>query len=167
MSNSTVGKGTSHLLLGAVFNRFIEWSPISVMARAAMENALSPKALDRLFGATAVRQYTRELLFPALVNLMSLVVFRIRPSVHAAYQAMKAEVAVSVAAVYEKLGRVEPEVAAALVQHSGEKLGTAVEAMGGQMEPWLPGYRVRILDGNHLAARGRPDWTETPLAWTS
>ena len=60
---------------------------------------------------------------------------------------MKAEVAVSVAAVYEKLGRVEPEVAAALVQHSGEKLGTAVEAMGGQMEPWLPGYRVRILTG--------------------
>src|SRR5439155_814144 len=24
--------------------------------------------------------------------------------------------------------------------------------LGGMRDPWLPGYRVRILDGNHLAA---------------
>lgn len=154
MSDKTAG-GNSRLVLGGVFERFVKASPICVMAQVAMENALCPKALDRLFGLVAVGQYTRELLFSALVNLMALVVFKIRPSVNAAYQEMKEDAGVSVTAVYDKLGRLEPGVAAALVKHSDEKLGAVVEAMGGQMEDWLPGRRVRILDGNHLAATER------------
>lgn len=142
-------------MLGEVFERFVKGSPVSVMARAAMENALCSDELERLFELAAVNQYTRELLFSSLVNLMSLVVFKIRASVNAAYQVMKEDVRVSVAAVYDKLQRLEPKVAAALVRQSSEKLGQVVEAMGGEMEPLLPGYRLRILDGNHLAATER------------
>ena len=154
MSSKTAGQNSS-LVLGEVFERFIKGSPVTVMARAAMENALRPEELERLFEATATSQYTRELLFSSLVNLMSLVVFKIRRTVNAAHQAMKDDVQVSVAAVYEKLQRLEPAIGAALVGHSSERLGQVIEAMGGELDPLLPGYRLRILDGNHLASTQR------------
>ena len=155
MANDEARCGSEAILLGDVFARFIKASPISVMARGALENALSAEAVDALFAAKAERQYVRELLFSSLVNLMSLVVFRIRPSVNAAYQAMKDEVAVSVTAVYDKLDRLEPKLAAGLTEHTHERLAPVVEAMGGQFDPPVPGYRLRILDGNHLAATQR------------
>ena len=155
MANDKAALGSKAELLGEVFARFIKASPISVMARGVLENALSADGLDELFAAKAERQYVRELLFSALVNLMSLVVFRIRPSVHAAYQAIKDDVSVSVTAVYDKLDRFEPGLAAALTEHTHERLAPVVEAMGGQFEPPVPGYRLRILDGNHLAATER------------
>ena len=42
-----------------------------------------------LFERTATHQYTRELLFSSLVQLMSEVVLGVQPSVHAAYQTHK------------------------------------------------------------------------------
>ena len=39
--------------------------------RAAMENALSPRLLDRLFEDTAQQQFTRDLLFSSVVGLMT------------------------------------------------------------------------------------------------
>ncbi|MBW4634118.1 MAG: hypothetical protein KME30_20090 [Iphinoe sp. HA4291-MV1] len=41
-----------------------------------------------LFERSAKTQYTRELLFSTVVNLMSLVVCGIHPSIHAAHQAL-------------------------------------------------------------------------------
>jgi hypothetical protein len=60
--------------LGDVFERFLQQAPISVMFRALLERALDPDELNRLFEQTATTQYTRELLFSSLVDLMSLVV---------------------------------------------------------------------------------------------
>ena len=62
------------MILGPVFERFLNESPISVMSRATIEHALSASALDTLFEHTAERGYTRELLFSTTVDLMSLVV---------------------------------------------------------------------------------------------
>ncbi|MEG4964229.1 IS4 family transposase, partial [Microcoleus sp. K4-B3] len=67
-------------MLNAVFERFVHSSPISVMARGLMEGVLAPSAIDRIFEANAQAQYTRELLFFSLVNLISLVVCGIYPS---------------------------------------------------------------------------------------
>jgi hypothetical protein len=50
------------------------------MTQAVMENALSPRIIDQLFEENTERQYTRDLLFSSLVELMSLVVCGIRPS---------------------------------------------------------------------------------------
>jgi len=155
VARNSAGTRSLPVILSAMFERFVKESPISVMMRAAMENALSAEALDGLFAQTAERQYTRELLFSSLVDLMSMVVCRIRASVHAAYQAVKETLSVSVTAVYDKLDGVEPEVSAALVRHVAARLGLVVEATGGGFPPWLPGYRMRILDGNHLAATER------------
>jgi IS4 transposase len=140
------------MLLGEVFEQFAREAPVSVMVRATLENALNPRALDQLFEDTARRQYTRTLLFSSIVDLMSTVVCRIRPSINAAYKKHASLLGVTRKAVYDKLDRLEPEVAAALVRHTATALEPVITAMGGELPPWLPGYRIKIVDGNHLAS---------------
>ena len=139
------------MLLGDVFELFAQEAPVSVMVRATLENVLNPQALDQLFEATAQRQYTRTLLFSSIVDLMSTVVCRIRPSINAAYKKLAPVLGVTRKAVYDKLDRLEPEIAAALVRHTADALEPVITAMGGELPPWLPGYRIKVVDGNHLA----------------
>jgi len=122
------------------------------MVRSLLEKVFCAEQVNRVFEATAEKQYTRELLFSTVVELMSLVVLKIRPSVHAAYQAQAEQVGVSVQAVYDKLKGVELEVSAELVRASAEALAPIIQQLGGALPPLLPGYEVRILDGNALAA---------------
>lgn len=143
------------MILSAVFDRFVKKSPVSVMARAAMEHALSSEALDELFAQHADRQYTRLLLFSSVVDLMSVVVSKIQPSVHAAYQAVSDTLPTSITSLYGKLNNLEPGVTAALVRHTAARLSPVIGATGGQLPDLLLGYRVRIIDGNHLAATER------------
>jgi hypothetical protein len=143
------------MLLSKVFGRFVEKAPVSVMARAAMEHALAPEALDALFVEHADRQYTRELLFSSVVDLMGVVVAKVAPSVHAAFQEVADTLPVSLVSVYNKLNGLEPAVTSALVSHTSDRLAPVIAAMGGEVPALLPGYRVRILDGNHLAATER------------
>jgi len=104
------------MLLGKVFERFAQGRPLTVMLRGTLEYALRPELLDQLFTNTATRQYTHKLLFSTLVDVTALVVCRIHPSHHAAYQADPAPVGVSLRAMYDKLDHTEPTVSAALVQ---------------------------------------------------
>jgi hypothetical protein len=138
------------MLLGPVFDRFVAKSPISVMARALLEHALCPQELDALFERCAEQQYTRELLFSTTADLLSQAVCGVRKSVHAAFQATE-DIAVSITSVYNKLAGVEAGVSAALVRFCGNRLTPIIAALGVAPE-WLPGYRARLLDGNHLAA---------------
>lgn len=140
------------MILGEVFERFAQDSPLTVMAQSVMENALNPAIVDQLFEDVAEVQFTRKLLFSSVVDLMSLVVCRIKPAIHSAYKAREATIGVSVKAVYDKLDRTEPGLSAALVRTTARRLEPVIDAMGGARAPLLPGYRVRILDGNHLAS---------------
>ena len=90
-------------MLGQVFERFIEKSPISVMVRAALERVLSADRLDLWYRRTAQKQYTRALLFSTVYELMSQVVFCVQPSVRAAYRAHEADVGTSIISVYNAL----------------------------------------------------------------
>lgn len=139
------------MLLGKIFERFVDDSPVTVMLRGTLDYALRADDLDDLFNRTAQQQYTRELLFSSVVDLLSLVVCRIRPSVHAAYQADPAKIGVSLRALYDKLDHLEPAISAALVHHVSARLIPVVRALRGGVRQRLPGYRLRILDGNHLA----------------
>jgi IS4 transposase len=139
------------MVLDDIFERFAEQSPVTVMARAALEHALNPGAIDALFEKAAERQYTRTLLFSTVVDLMATVVCNVRPAIHAAFRANAETIGVSLRAVYDKIDRTEPGVSAELVRHTARTLSPVVSAMGGQRQPWLPGYPVKILDGNHLA----------------
>jgi hypothetical protein len=140
------------MLLGKVFERFARGSPLTVMLRGTLEYTLRPELLDQLFAETATRQYTHKLLFSTLVDVTALVVCRIHRSHHAAYQADPATVGASLRALYDKLDHTEPAVSAALVHHVGERLIPVVQQLQAGLAPRLPGYRMRILDGNHLAA---------------
>jgi IS4 transposase len=139
------------MILDHIFERFAEQSPVTVMARAALEHALAPQAVDGIFEAVAQRQYARTLLFSTVVDLMGTVVCNIRPALHAAFQAHAESIGVSLRAVYDKIDRLEPGVSAELVRHTARTLSPVITAMGGERRPWLPGYPIKILDGNHLA----------------
>jgi hypothetical protein len=103
-------------MLGDVFDRFVEKSPISVMVRGTLERVFGPDPLDLWYERTAQKQYTRELLFSTVYDLMSHVVFCLQPSVHAAYRAQEARVGTSVVSVYNTLKEIEPHTSAALVR---------------------------------------------------
>ena len=100
------------MILNDIFERFAQQSPVAVMARAALEHALSPLAIDSLFEQTAHRQYTRTLMFSSVVDVMGAVVTQIHPAVHAAYRAKAHTLGVSIRALYDKLDRTEPALSA-------------------------------------------------------
>jgi hypothetical protein len=138
-------------MLDAIFERFGQESPISVMMRGLMERTFSHDSIERIFENNAKVQYTRELLFSSLVNLMSLVVCGIHPSVNAAYKLKAKELNVSRTAVYDKLNGVETAVSAALLRDTAVSLASLIEGWRGSDSGLLPRMRVRILDGNCLA----------------
>jgi hypothetical protein len=140
------------MLLDPVFERFVQGSPVSVMVRGTLEHALPAEALNALFERTAERQYTHELLFSSLVDLMSLVVCGIQPHIQAAFKGQAERIPVTLKSVYEKLQRVEPGISAELVRFTAQKCGPLIGDLEGTRQPWLPGYRIKIVDGNHLAA---------------
>jgi hypothetical protein len=139
-------------MLGTVFERFVEKSPISVMVRATLERVLGADRLDRWYKRTAEKQYTRELLFSAVYDLMSQVVFCVQPSVRAAYLAHEADVGTSIVSVYNKRNGLETRTSAELVRYSAREFVPLIAYMGGERAPWLAGYRVKIVDGNCLEA---------------
>src|SRR3954468_19564701 len=151
--------------LGEVFERFIQQAPISVMFRTLLEHALDPAEIDRLFEENASRQYTREVLFSSIVELMGAVVRGAQPSVRAAYLASLGEVAPSLSALYEKLKGVEPGVCRAFVLDDAARLAALVRQLGATLPQPIAGYRAKILDGNHLAGtEHRPRVTRTTRA---
>jgi IS4 transposase len=140
------------MLLGTIFAPFVKERPICVMARAVLERLLDAQRLDDLFAHTAQQQYTRELMFSSLVELMSEVVLGVHPTVHAAYQANPEAIGVSTSALYNKLDRVETGVSAALVRDSAKLAEPVVKALGASHPRWIPGYQIKVLDGNHLSS---------------
>ena len=74
------------MLFNSVFDRFVQESPVAVMVRGLLEHVLTPASVDALFEQHAENQYTRELLFSQVVDLMGQVVCGIYPSANAAYQ---------------------------------------------------------------------------------
>jgi DDE family transposase len=139
------------MILGECFEKFLARSPVSVMVRGILERIFDAEKLERVFSDNALLQYTRELTFAQCVGLMSEVVFRMVPSVGAWYKAHQDEVPVTRQAVYDKLKHIELPTAAGLVAYAGRELGACLRQLPAPPPQLLPGYRVRVLDGNHLA----------------
>jgi hypothetical protein len=113
-----------------------------------IERVLNPSQLDEWFSATAEQQYTKDLLFSTVFDIMSHVVYGKQPSVHAAYQASKADVGVSVTSLYNKLNCIEPNTAAELVRYASRQVQPVIKKIGGTNRSPLPGLRIKLLDGN-------------------
>lgn len=128
--------------------------PLGVMVRGAMEWLVDEPTLQQLFQDKAPEQYTRELTMSALVKLLIQVSAGARASVFAAFKADQESAEPSITttyqALYGKLGRINPAVSEALVRHSADKLLPVLHALPAAVDEPLPGYRLRILDGNVL-----------------
>src|SRR6266516_4654984 len=134
------------MLLDSVFAPFVQERPICVMARGVLERLLDADRIDTLFAHTATHQYTRELLFSSVVQLMSEVVLGVQPSVHAASQAHKEEMGVSTTALYNKLDRVETGVAAAVVLVSKRLENPVMHAFRSAKPRLVRGSTSKVLD---------------------
>jgi len=159
-------------MLSALFAPFIKQGPAAVMFHLIAERILAPRRLEALFGATAERQRTRELLFSTCVDVLGLVVAGRSKSVRAAYLRRRAKTAVGVRALYDKLAGIETCVSERFVERTATQLAELVDALGASRSPLLAGYEVRIVDGNYLAGtqhrplplRGRREATLPGLA---
>jgi IS4 transposase len=136
----------------AAFLPFIEQRPIGVMARAIVERFFEPEHLDALFRETAVGQYERNLLFSSVVDLMQAVVLGAEPSVFAAFRKRRHKLPVTDDSIYNKLKGMEAGVSEALVRDTARRAAEVIDELKARRDPWLPGYHIRILDGNHLSA---------------
>ena len=133
--------------------------PLGVMVRGTLEWLLDEQTLERLLQEHAPEQYTRELTISALVHQLIQVAAGTRASVHAAYQADQAldkpVITTSYQALYAKLGRLSPEVSAAVVRHIADRCAELLALMPQTRSEPLPDYRLRVLDGNCLTGTDR------------
>lgn len=136
----------------ALFQRFMEKAPVTVMVRSTLERVLSPAAIDAIFANSAVRQVESELLFSSVVELLALVVWRQRDSINQAYKHAQEDFEVSIRSVYNKLNGTETQVCRALVRETAQPLDAIVAALGPTRKAQLSGYHTRIIDGNHLTS---------------
>ncbi|MEJ2076289.1 MAG: hypothetical protein P8X79_22855, partial [Reinekea sp.] len=122
------------------------------MARALIERTLTEDKLNQCFERAVNKQYTRDLLFDSVFHLMSLVVTCTFSSINAAYKVNKDNIGVSITSVYNKLNGLEISVSAALVRETASDMATMINQMDAACQPLLPGYRVKMLDGNCIEA---------------
>ena len=113
-----------------------------------MERVLNPQQLDEWFAKIADQQHTRDLLFSTVFGLTSLVVSGSHRSIHAAYQAKKEDIGVSITSVYNKLNGIEPGTSAGLVRYAAQQVEPIIKKLGGTVRSPLSGLRIRLLDGN-------------------
>src|SRR3954463_14538450 len=146
MSGVSDGSGS---VWPVVVERFERHAPAGVMARIALEHALPAGWVDEVFEAHRQKQYSRELLFSTVVELTTLVSLGLRPSLHAAARQMP-RLPVSLGSLYAKVNHTEPAILRALVRGSAGRLGPVMTAL--RPKASLPGWRLRVLDGNHLPA---------------
>jgi len=139
------------MVLSDVFDRFVAKTPLAVMARSLLERILDPDTVNRLFHKNANAQYTRELTFSSVVDLMGRVVTSAFPSVRAAHIDKSSGISVSLTSLYNKLQGIEPVVSRSLVQHVASQLQPLIQSSGGALPEMIPGYEMYILDGNALA----------------
>lgn len=142
------------MILSKVFEGFVVGAPVCVMVRGSLEYALPEAFVNQVFEQAASKQYTRDLLFSDVVDVMGSVVCQVFPSINAAYIKQRQRFPVSRRALYDKINLVEPRVTRELVVQTAARLSPVVGRLQKQtdVKPLLRGFPVRILDGNHLAA---------------
>jgi hypothetical protein len=140
------------MMVSAIFRKFMDKTPMSVMARGLVERILNPQILDKWFEGISNLQYTRQLLFSSIFEMMSMVVCGVHPSIHSAYQSKRDKISVSIKSVYNKLNGMETTTSSALVSYSASEAESLIKELGGGLENPLPGYRIKLLDGNCIEA---------------
>lgn len=134
--------------------RFAKKAPVAVMIRGLLDFAFAPDFVNPVAEQFRSSTYTRDIEFAHLIALMSDVVFRVHPSVRAAYRHNdQCQAVAGLKCFYEKLQHVEPAVIAGWVAAVADRVAPLV-GRPVSAEP-VRGFRLRMLDGNHLAPTDR------------
>lgn len=139
-------------MFAQLIQHYTKLTPVGMLAQGLLERALPADELQQLFHEHAEVQYERKLLFSDTVALLSVVVCRIRPSLSSAIKTWDEKLPAERKAIYEKINHTEPQLGQQLVQHSAQKLIPILDALNARQASLVPGYRTRILDGNHHAS---------------
>jgi len=139
-------------MFSKIFQRFMDKSPVPVMVQVLLTRVLCPKKLNSIFERSAVEQYTRTLLFSTVFELMSLVIFKTFASVNAAYKEQGEHISVSITSLYNKLNGISIDTSALLVRETARDKAQIIDALSGARSSLLPGYQVKMLDGNCIEA---------------
>jgi hypothetical protein len=134
-------------MLGKVFNRCVEKSPMSVLVRGTLERVLGADQRNVWCARTAQKPSTRTVVLSTVSDLRSPVVCRSKPSVRAASRAQDDTVGASLLAVYTTLQGVATPTSAALVRSSATALQPLRTPLDGTRSAWWPGDRVNIVAG--------------------
>jgi len=143
------------MLAEDLFGEYAKKAPVPLMLRGVLENVLAPQRLNAIFEAQAQQQYTRELTFAMVVDLMCQVVTRVQPSLNAAHIQRQDQLPVGKRAVYDKVNGVEANVSAAFVRVTARELEVVLRTLDQVAPPMVSGYRLKIVDGNHFSATDR------------
>jgi hypothetical protein len=101
-------------MLGTVFARFVEKSPISVLVRGTLARVLGADQLDAWLARTAQKPSTRTGWFATVSDLRSPGVLRLTPSVRAAYRDHEDQVGAALLSLYHQRPGVETPTSTAL-----------------------------------------------------
>jgi hypothetical protein len=134
-----------------MLEKFIQKMPCACILRSLLERCLNPATLDKIFAEHSGMQYTRTLLFSTVCTLMFDVVLKVYPSALKAYLENQENIPVSQASFYNKLNGIEPSVCQALIRTTSKDFMDVMKEFPEKPEI-LPGYSIRILDGNCIEA---------------
>src|SRR5437762_10483852 len=113
--------------LGKLLDRFAAERPVAVMYRALLERVLSAERVNKVFADTALTQYEHRIAFSTVVDILGEVVTRQQKAINTAYQAYgKQTVGASIAALYDKMAKVETGVSERLVRDTAADLAEMI-----------------------------------------
>lgn len=138
-----------------LIEKLAQKSPAAVMGQALLENVFAPQKIDNIFREHRVRQRERDWLFSSIVDLMTVVSCKIKPSIHAAFLEIEDTAPATLDALYKKLDGIELPVSEALVRETAKEMKEIMRHVRPEAPEIIPGYRSRIVDGNKIAATDR------------
>jgi hypothetical protein len=139
------------VILPAILEPFTAGAPAAVMARLTLDWIIEGTRLDTLLQDVAEEQYQREFALGHFVQVMLDVACGFRPSPRAAFLRRDFQKIASLSAFYRKLGRMETTVTEEVVRQTARRARQLIAAAGALLPEPVPGYAMRILDGNVLA----------------
>ncbi len=138
-------------MFNKIINKFSEKTPTTLMIHAILERLLNKESIDEWFETASNNQYTRNILFSSVLDIMFQVVCKIRSSVHSAYKNSD-DISATVVALYDKLKCIETNTCRELVKHIATQSELLISATNGKNKPLLENYRTKFLDGNCIEA---------------
>jgi hypothetical protein len=132
-----------------LLNKFLSKCPFAVLVQAAVRGVIADE-FDKIFEEHRSQQYEKTVTFSAVAIAVADVVLRFAENFRQAYATHKENLRVSLTSFYNKINATELPTSEALVARSAQRAAEMQDELGWVEWQVLEGYRVYILDGNHL-----------------